>query len=171
MTSILTSSTPIVYPALDKADQTAATNADLVRGVLSSYMNSGPALLPLKRRYLNRAETGHSLSSVDRSTIFAPCRKGSILEAFMVSCTTVGADQLSVAMLSKDKWVLGLNSSFSLSVISPVRRKQKKQVVAAAHKSAIHIQSRRLTTLLSLGIKQLALLAASYGVFALAFPW
>ena len=72
---------------------------------------------------------------------WTPWRKGSVLDCFMLTWMTVGADLLSTAMSSKDRCAVRSYSFYEGTVNSPHLRKPKKAKQHAA-------QSRTLSYLL-----------------------
>jgi len=67
-------------------------------------MNRVPGPLPLISMYASRAETGHNGLLVLTTYISTPWWKGSVLDAFILTCLVCGFARLSTCTSFTDRW-------------------------------------------------------------------
>ena len=89
--------------------------------------------MPLTHKYPVTAATGHRGDETLPTIKSTPFRNGSVFDCLMVICRIVGCCALSTATSSTLKCIFGSNVVSLGTVISPTRRKAKKQRHDAAH--------------------------------------
>lgn len=115
-----------------RTSRTRVTNAAFVSGVRSANWKKAPWCDPRRRMYRKTSITGHVSDPVRPTKISIPFPSWSHFDRLRWTRTTDGASKSLIATSPHARWTRTSKADADGTVISPDRKKPKKQSVAAA---------------------------------------